>query len=529
MKKIGILLMVFVLAGLAILPGCSRFGGWITEDDPDKQVELEMWVPMPGGLEPNDLDKITQLVNEQLETKLPNTTVVFKFEDSNSFGSVMTRKFGAEEEFDICFTSMSSNSYFENATKENFYPITPELLETYCPTAKATIPQSLWDMIEVGGNYYAIINNQSRPRQFGVSADTMMLRKYVAQKLGRDNYTDVSMEEFETYIAENITEMSDLTDYMAFARENVAAGTKFITSMYDMSNLIQYMGLDDFGSYNVPGAIPWDATSADEIVNQFETEEFKQLIQLASEWYGADKYIDPSVMSGGLTSSVFSTLSMRFLGSYKPGVEADEYTLTKKDMTAIPMGEAILSSSGCLSTMNAISYTSKNPIRALKFLDLLYRDAELFNLITLGREGTEYRVISRNEDDTPAQVELLSSAKYRISSSWVYGNQFLAYPTDKQDVDVWEQTETYNSEAKVSVAYGFIFDEEPVKSEIANCSRVYDNNFMQLLNNTNPYVDSGAGKDKQFYDAFIAEMKAQGADRIIEELKRQFTEFLNSK
>jgi len=513
-----------VLAGM--FAGCSEGRGWITTDDPSKRAELVMWVPTAGGLEPSDNDKVMAKVNEYLATVLPNTALTLKYEDSNNFSAVMTRMLSAEEPFDICFTSYSTNSYFDNAKDESFYPFSREQLVEYAPAVWESVDEDIWEMIRVNDRYCALVNNQIRARQAGVSLDTTMLRKYIAAKTSADSYTAVSDSDIQAFVGENFKEFASMEDFLAFAKSENGGRYRFTATMPDMEAIMYCIGLDDFGNYRVPGSIPVDAVSAEEIVNQFETDAFKDFLKIFKSWYG--KYVDTSVMSGGITSSVYSTVAMRYLGTYKPGVEQEEYVICSKDMTGIGFGDAIVTSTSSLTTMSAVSYTSKNPIRALKLLNLLYTDKTLYNLLVYGREGTDY-LVKESADGVPTQIEVFSSAKYKINNSWAYGNQYLAYPTTRQSADVWQQSEKFSNEAKKSVAYGFIFDETPVTAEIANCANVYGNYFMQLLNNTDPYTDSGADTDKRFYEDFIAAQKKAGSDKIISELKKQFAEFLAAK
>lgn len=506
---------------------CNKKFEWITTDDINKSVVLSMWIPTAGGLEPDDNDKVMEKVNQYLSSVLPNTTLTVKYEDSNSFGSVMTRMFAAEEKFDICFTSYGTNSYFDNAKDELFYPFSSEQLSEYAPAIWADTSDDLKQLYCVNGKYSAVINNQIKARQAGVSVDMTMLRKFVAEKTDKQSYTSVTDADLDAYISENLTSLDAMTDYLAYAKEQNGTKYKFTTSMIDMDGIMYYMGLDDFGNYKIPGAIPYNATSADDIVNQFESQSFKDLLSLTKSWYG--KYIDVSVMSGGITSSTYSTLSMRCLSTYKPGVEQEEYVICGKDMKGIGFGDSFVTSTSCLTTMSAVSYTSENPIRALKFLNLLYSDKTLYNLLAYGREGTDYLVKERGADDTPTQIEVFSSAKYKINNSWAYGNQYLAYPTTKQNSNVWSECQNFTDNAQKSVAYGFIFDEAPVAIEISNCINVYGNYFMQLLNNTDPNVDNGADVDMRFYNDFISALKTAGSDKIIAELKTQFAAFLSGK
>ncbi|MBQ9709071.1 MAG: ABC transporter substrate-binding protein [Clostridia bacterium] len=524
--KFVTLLLVAVISCLAFA-GCKNKNKEVNfNDDPNERVNLVMWVPTAGGLAPSDNDKVLARVNEYLGSVLPNTTLTIKYEDTNSFGAVMTRMFGAEEAFDICFTSFGTNSYFDNARDESFIGFTKEQMLEYAPDIWNNTPADLWEMIKVNDKYYGVVNNQTKARQAGVSLDKTVLRKYIAKEQGLGSYTEVSDSDIAAYTAENFNSFEDVTPFLAYAKE-LNPTNRFTTSMTDMEAMMYYMGFDDFGKYNVPGVIPVDATSADDIVNQFETEEFKQLIKIFKSWYGT--YVDASVLSGGVTSSTYPTLSMRSLGTYKPGVEQEEYVICSKDMVGVGFGEKILTSTSCLTTLSAVSYTSDHPTRALKFLNLLYKDKTLYNMIVYGREGTDYIVKERDANNQPTQIEVFKTAKYKVNNSWAYGNQFMAYPTVKQPKTVWEDTVEFQNEAVKSVAYGFIFNEEPVAAEIANCVNVYSGYYMQLINNTDPYLNSGAGKDKHFYEEFIQALKSAGSDKIIAELKSQFASYLANK
>ncbi len=528
MKKMTKLLTLLLSAMIACLAfaGCGKKEEVDFTDDPNEQVNLVMWVPTAGGLEPSDNDKVLGIINNYLANVLPNTTLTIKYEDTNSFGAVMTRMFGAEEAFDICFTSYGTNSYFDNAKDESFVGFTKEQLIEFAPDIWNNTPADLWEMIKVEDKYYGVVNNQTKARQAGVSLDKTILRKYIAEEKGLDSYTAVSDSDISAFTTENFKTFEDVNPFLAFAKQQNPTN-RFTTSMADMQAMMYYMGFDDFGKYNVPGVIPVDATSANDIVNQFETEEFKQLIKTFKGWYGT--YVDASVLSGGVTSSTYPTLSMRSLGTYKPGVEQEEYVICSKDMVGVGFGDKIITSTSCLTTLSAVSYTSAHPIRALKFLNLLYKDKTLYNMLVYGREGTDYIVKERDENNQPTQIEVFKTAKYKINNSWAYGNQFMAYPTVKQSKTVWADTATFQTEAKTSIAYGFIFDESPVSAEIANCVNVYSAYYMQLINNTDPYKDSGASADKAFYEEFIRELKMAGSDTIINELKSQFAEFLANK
>ena len=125
------------------------------------------------------------------------------------------------------------------------------------------------------------------------------------------------------------------------------------------------------------------------------------------------------------------------------------------------MQPAVANRSQTIATLTGISSTSKNPERAMMFLNLLFSDKYLYNLLCFGIEGTNYVF----EDD--GTVTVLEEGGYNPGVDWAYGNQFNAYVRTGQDLDVWEQTKAMNESAIKSVLGAFSYDKTKLKTENA--------------------------------------------------------------
>ena len=174
--------------------------------------------------------------------------------------------------------------------------------------------------------------------------------------------------------------------------------------------------------------------------------------------------------------------------------------------------------------MNAISRTSENPIRALKLLELLYSDKDLFNLLVFGIEGKHYNVVGETASGLK-RVELIDNSGYSMPIAWAFGDQFNQWLTPGQPDDVWEQTEAVNQSAIVSKSFGFNFDSSNLKSEYANCSNIVDEYWYNVL------IGFGKSQEKidEMYNKFLKNLKSAGADTIIKEMQRQLDEWKASK
>jgi hypothetical protein len=105
------------------------------------------------------------------------------------------------------------------------------------------------------------------------------------------------------------------------------------------------------------------------------------------------------------------------------------------------------------------------------FLNLLYTDAKLLNMLDWGIEGKHYVKVSDNVIDYPEGVTAESHG-YPSPGGWMFGNQFNSYLWANEDPDKWEQFGKFNDSSERSIALGFTFDETPVKAELAAIGNV---------------------------------------------------------
>jgi putative aldouronate transport system substrate-binding protein len=76
-------------------------------------------------------------------------------------------------------------------------------------------------------------------------------------------------------------------------------------------------------------------------------------------------------------------------------------------------------------------------------------------------------------------------------------------------------------QAKPSAIFGFAVDRTPVQNEFSNCRVVWDRFSAQLL--------SGAADPDVTVPQAIAELKANGLDRIVAEAQRQIDEWKRTR
>ncbi|HNR04237.1 MAG TPA: DUF3502 domain-containing protein, partial [Bacillota bacterium] len=198
--------------------------------------------------------------------------------------------------------------------------------------------------------------------------------------------------------------------------------------------------------------------------------------------------------------------------SLKPGKDAEMSLTHGFEWVQVYITPPVISSRDTMGSLQAISSTSKNPERALMFLELFNTDPYLNNLINFGIEGKHYvkvsdSVIKAGPDQT----------KYNPGTGWMFGNQFINYLYESEDPKKWEQFEEFNQQAAGTQTLGFNFDPSPVKNEIAAVNNLWDKYV--------PALETGSIDPEVNVPKFLEELKAAGIDKVIAEKQEQLNEW----
>jgi putative aldouronate transport system substrate-binding protein len=181
----------------------------------------------------------------------------------------------------------------------------------------------------------------------------------------------------------------------------------------------------------------------------------------------------------------------------------------------VPTVQSHLTTGGIISTMQAISRTSKNPERAMMLLELMNTDKELYNLLNYGIKDKHFKL------DADGFKEPGPEAKaYNPNVPWMFATNYMAYIDKGMPKTVWEDTKKLNAEAIPSNLIGFSFDPEPVKAEIGKTSAVFDEYSRA--------IELGVA-DEAKYNEFLAKQKDAGSDKIIAEMQKQIDAWKASK
>lgn len=453
-------------------------------------VKLKWVLRIPAQ---KDGELVLAEVNKKLKEKI-NATLEIQFIEAAAYNEKTKLMIAAGEEFDIMFTS-PSYQFYENVAKGAFLPL-DDWITKYSPKAYEKIPASFWDAMKVGNSIYGFPNYQIVARQTVLS-----IRKDMAEKYGIDTGSIKKLEDYEPALAKMKA---------GEAQEKFIMAGSSITSM-DIMNMLQ---LETLGAEGSPGAVELAGTDY-KVFNQYEHPAFVNYVKTIRSW--AEKgYIDKDLSLIKNADELYKTGKiLSRINNYKPGGDVEEQTRYGYEPVYAFLTEPLVTTSSITGTMQVISRTSKNPERAMMFLELLNTDKDLYNMLVYGIEGKHYKKTGENS------VELIPDSGYSTNVAWMLGNTLNAYLLPGVSPDIPKQIDDLNKSAKVSRVIGFTFDSEPVKSELAQCMTIKEKYAAGFSHGMFDVDSTLAAMNKEF--------KAAGMDKIIAEKQKQLDAWVAAK
>ncbi|MGF7049934.1 putative aldouronate transport system substrate-binding protein [Paenibacillus sp. DS2015] len=250
------------------------------------------------------------------------------------------------------------------------------------------------------------------------------------------------------------------------------------------------------------------------VVNWFATEEYEHMLRKLREWYLAGYLLKDATTNPESNAAVIkSGKAAGYFSQMKPGFEAQESLMNGTEMVAVRTIEPVAKTDTVTNVTIGVSAQSKNPEKTLQFLNLMYTDKDIVNLIDWGIEGKHYVEIEGQDNVIKYPDGVTAENVGYKNYNWMHGNQFLSYVFEGEDPEVYKELEAFNKSANKSKALGFTFNGQSVKTEIAACSAVLTQ-YQRVL-------QSGAVDVDKALPEFLKKLSNAGIDKIIAEKQKQ--------
>lgn len=438
------------------------------------------WVTVGNGM-PGNYDSWAAKINEYLGEKIGvNIQMeVVPWGDWDSRRNVIVSTGG---EYDIMFTNMGT---YNNDVKIGAFADLTELLPKV-PELYNLMPEEYWDACRINGQIYAVPTYKDSSQSEFIVWDSELI-----SKLNLDVASIDTLEKMEPALKA----LKEETGEAPFTQYKT--GASYLFYEYDNMN----SGLPPLG-------VRFDDKEA-KVVYTFEQKDIFSNLELFHKWYNE-----------GLINADAATKPEE--QTYRPVMIAQGWAGAAKtawgpnlgmEAVAYQWGPTIVSNDTVRGSLNCISANSKNPEKALEFLQLLNTDAYVRDSFFYGEQGADWEYTSDNK-------------VHRNRTDWemagyTQGTFFLVTPTDEVDFNQWDEVLELNKKAEPSVLLGFTFDTTKVDDQLVNCSSIWERYKGELTTGT---VDP-----KVAVPAMLEELNAAGFQDIITEAQAQVDAFMATK
>lgn len=466
----------------------------------DAPYEIAMTY-MTLGQTPADLDKVEEKVNEITMAKI-NATVKFLPMSIFERESQVQLMISSGEKLDLMMSTFN-NGISDYVNSGELLPL-DDMYAQYGDGIKQA------ESVAISGGYYgdhlyAIPTTAKSGRTLG-----MLIRKDMADKYNLTNLVNPTYEDLDAF----------------FARVKAGEGPDFYMFAISGSNLETFgyfQPYDKLGSSEASGVLMNAGKDNTTVVDPFETEQYKTHLEWMRKWYQAGYIQADAVTTDGNNTDLMRT------GNYLGVLTFTEVDAATSFANEIGMDAVAVSIGGTTSTtdqfqdaMWTIPITSQDPTTTFKFLNLMYSDTELTNLLTYGIEGVHYVFTDEPDIITYPDGVTADNSGYPPRFNFYGDNSkclMFAPTTEAYYTDLKEFNASVTDAVK-SQALGYTYNSENVKTEFAAVNDVITQYRASL--------EAGAVDPDSTLPKFIAALKSAGIDKIIADNQQQLNDWLAS-
>lgn len=440
------------------------------------------------GTEQKDIgivqEKISALTKEKINATVKITTIPF-----SSWTQQTSLMLASGEQIDLLWTSSFFN-YTNNVASGQLYAL-DDLLKNYGQGVTDSMDSRFIDACRVNGEIFGIPAIRDFAQNYGI-----IMRKDIVEKYNID--------------VTGIKEPADLTKIFEIVAANEPDLNCFMTANPNTySEIFGQTKYDKLGDWL--GVVELTDKNY-KVMNWYETDYYKSLLMTVRDWYEKG-YISKDAATLTETPEALVKANKLFAFSYngKPGIELQESQKCGTEMIFVPVSNQISTTGTITNGMISVPITAADPERSMMLMNLWYTDDQLVNYFDNGIEGVHYVKSSDGLLTYPEGIDA-SNATY-VPITWRIGNNFLAGIWNGNDASIWDQMKDFNNNAQASVALGFTFNSEPVKTEIAAVTNVISGYQMAF--------ETGTLDVESVLPEYQEKLKAAGLDKIIQEKQTQ--------
>lgn len=488
-----VIFMVLVLMTVFLVSG----GVIMAAEEP---TELVMVFPTFGSTPP-DMNLVQEEINKIAEAKI-NARVKIIPIGLGSYAQQMNLMLSSGEKVDV-LGIVPSDRFLSFASKGHLLPLN-DFLDEYGQGIKEAVDPAYLQGTSINGEILSVTALRDMAGGKGI-----LMRKDIIEEYNLD-ISKIQIEEG----ASLVDRLEPLDEIFVKIKAERPDFTPLIPSMVGASFLEMYNDVVTLGDMY---GVLLDKGKELKVVNWFKTEEYKELVYKMREWYEKG-YVLPDAATN--TDSQFSLIradkGFCWFSGTKPGLERQESNASGREIVVREMIAPFTTTDSIQVVSWAIPRGTTAPNKAMQFMNLLYTDPDIENLLSYGVEGKHYVVQDNGLINYPEGVNA-DNTGYNLNMGWMFGNQMITHIWEGNSPTLWQDTLEFNDNAYKAKSLGFVFDGSPVKTEIAALTAVGEQYRLAL--------ETGSVDPESILPRFLRALKDAGIDKVIAEKQRQLDEW----
>ena len=384
-------------------------------DDDEDMAEIRVsWLTL-APVTRDVTDPVVEAVNAITEKEI-NVHVDIDFYDAGGYATQVPMTIQSGEKLDLLmYTPIPGSSYQSFKAQRQLMDISA-LLDQYGQGVKDALGSFLDGTTTADGGVYGVCCNRIMNSYLAIVMRTDVLEELGLLEKAQNMTTWTEYEEI-------LKEVVSKTDYAGLGNSDTDGTVMTIVPYFtNAENFADCRGFDLLGDTSQLVCVD-EAT--DTVQSYYQSEQFRQSCERAERWYQEGLiYKDASMSQTYGVGLIKEGVCFSVMANAELGVEESYEAQTGFDLTFVKVADASISSDTTYKFGFAVPVTAQEPEAAVKFLNLLYTNTDLNNIMSWGAPGRDWV----EKDGCAAYPDGVDATTVAYHMMDIFGNQFITTP-----------------------------------------------------------------------------------------------------
>ncbi len=453
---------------------------------------------------PQETELVEEAINEITEAEI-GVTVHLNIMEGGVYtaNGAMANGVANGEDYDLVLTSPALSGHYQVMMANGMLMPITDLLEEYAPELMATVPEDFMTATSKDGEIYGVSPYCNKVRSM-----YWICRNSVLDAAGIDIHSIKTIDDIEAALLK-IQETSP--DMIPLSGETMSLNLTFPGFTFGAGDTVA--GYDDLGEVTAVAAAVYHDDETHTAVSRYETDEFKTDIQYLKKWYDAG-LVDKDVATD--TATGVAILEKDNIASEFAVMQFDSMAVrgAAADASYVELSQSVVGTGSMQQFSWAVPVSCDEPEAAVKFMNMLFTDERIVNLVDYGVEDVHWEKKADGTIGFPEGLTSESSGYYMGAGiTALLGNGFLAYPWEGAAPETPKLAKEIMDNATFSPMLGFTLDTDALGDAYTALCPIANREY-------GPALFCGSAPDG-YYEEFIQKMYAAGLEEYLAEVNRQ--------